>query len=74
MVATEKLNLKNMTRQAKGKGKHQKAGLNRSILDAGMGYLRSCVEYKVVEANGVFIQVPTQQVKPSQTCPDCGRQ
>lgn len=74
MVATEKLNLKNMTRKARGKGKRQKAGLNRSILDVGMGYLRSCIEYKLAEASGVFVEVPTQQVKPSQACPQCGRQ
>lgn len=74
LVATEKLNLRNMTRKARGQGKRQKAGLNRSILDVGMGYLRSCLEYKLTEANGVFIEVPTQQVKPSQTCPQCGRQ
>ncbi len=74
LVATEKLNLRNMTRKANRKGRRQKAGLNRSILDVGMGYLRSCIEYKLVEANGVFIEVPTQQVKPSQTCPGCGHQ
>lgn len=74
LVATEKLNLQNMTRKAKVKGKRQKAGLNRSILDVGMGYLRSCLEYKLVEANGVFVEVPTRTVKPSQTCPACGCQ
>lgn len=52
----------------------KKTGLNRSILDVGMGYTRNCVEYKLAEANGVFIEVPTQQVKPSQTCPGCGKQ
>ena len=76
MVATEKLTLKNMTRKAiKGsKRKRQKTGLNRSILDVGMGMLRSAIEYKLAEANGIFIEIPTQKVKPSQTCPNCGHQ
>ena len=75
LVATEKLNVKGMTASAKpGKGKRQKAGLNRSILDVGFGMLRSAIEYKLQEAGGVFVEVPTQKVKPSQTCPECGRQ
>ena len=75
MVATEKLEVKNMTRKAKkGKRKKQKAGLNKSILDVGFGMLRSTIKYKVEQTGGVFIEVPTRQVKPSQTCPKCGNQ
>ncbi len=75
MVATEKLSIRNMTRKAKqGKRKRQKAGLNRSILDVGMGMFRKALEYKLVEAGGIFIEVPTVAVKPSQTCPNCGHQ
>ena len=76
LVATEKLNIKNMTRKAKpsSKRKRQKTGRNRSMLDVGMGALRSAVEYKLAEAGGMFIEVPTQKVKPSQTCPNCGVQ
>jgi len=74
-VATEKLEISKMTRKAKkGKRKKQKAGLNKSILDVGMGMLRSAIEYKVIEAGGTFVEVPTRQVKPSQTCPKCGHQ
>lgn len=74
-VATEKLEVSKMTRKAKkGKRKKQKAGLNKSILDVGMGMLRSAIEYKVIEAGGVFAEVPTRTVKPSQTCPNCGNQ
>ena len=74
-VATEKLEVSNMTRQAKkGKRKKPKAGLNKSILDVGFGMLRSAIEYKVTEAGGVFVEVPTRKVKPSQTCPKCGHQ
>jgi putative transposase len=72
LVATETLNVKNMTAKAKsGKRKRQKAGLNRSILDVGFGMLRSAIKYKVEEAGGFFIEVPAQKVKPSQTCPKC---
>ncbi|WP_019501614.1 RNA-guided endonuclease InsQ/TnpB family protein [Pseudanabaena sp. PCC 6802] len=75
LVATEKLNLKGMTAKAKkGKRKRQKSGLNRSVLDVGMGMFRKALEYKLVEAGGIFVEVPTQKVKPSQTCPNCGHQ
>lgn len=74
-VATEKLELKNMTRKAKkGKRKKQKAGLNKSILDVGFGMLRSTIKYKIEQIGAVFVEVPTRQVKPSQTCPKCGNQ
>ncbi|MDD1417539.1 transposase, partial [Dolichospermum sp. ST_con] len=77
-IATEKLEVKNMTSKAKkgdalslskGKRKKQKAGLNKSILDVGFGMLRNTIKYKVEQIGGVFVEVPTRQVKPSQTCP-----
>ncbi|ELS00281.1 RNA-guided endonuclease TnpB family protein, partial [Gloeocapsa sp. PCC 73106] len=55
LIATEKLNLKGMTRKAKGKRKRQKTGLNRSILDVGIGNLKSLIKYKVTEAGGFYI-------------------
>lgn len=90
-VATEKLEVKNMTSRAKkaqtcrgdtlsgkvckrGKRKKQKAGLNKSILDVGFGMLRNTIKYKVEQIGGVFVEVPTRKVKPSQTCPKCGHQ
>lgn len=84
-VATEKLEVKNMTSKAKKGGapkaqrkrdkrKKQKAGLNKSILDVGFGMLRSTIKYKVEQIGGVFVEVPTKKVKPSQTCPKCGHQ
>jgi putative transposase len=104
-IATEKLEVKNMTSKAK-KGKRkkrklakcpgrnnssrnfrggvgfrpakvckkQKAGLNKSILDVGFGMLRSTIKYKVEQIGGVFVEVPTKKVKPSQTCSKCGHQ
>ncbi len=76
LVATEKLNLKGMTRKAKkgSKRKRQKTGLNRSLLDVGIGNLKSLIEYKVTESGGFYIEVPTLKLKPSQTCPNCGHQ
>jgi putative transposase len=76
LVATEELNLKGMTRSSKkgSKRKAQKTGLNRSMLDVGIGELSLAIEYKLQEAGGFFILVPTKKVKPSQTCPDCGHQ
>ncbi len=75
LIATEKLEVKNMTRQAKkGKRKRQKAGLNKSILDVGFGMLKSAIKYKLEEGGGQFIEIPTKKVKPSQTCPKCGHQ
>jgi len=73
LVATEELAVRNMTAKAKkGKRKRQKTGLNRSILDVGFGMLRQTIKYKVIEAGGVFVDVPTKKIKPSQTCPRCG--
>ena len=75
LVATEKLEVKKMTRKAnKGKRRKQKAGLNKSILDVGFGMLKSAIKYKVEEGGGQFIEVPTRKIKPSQTCPKCGYQ
>ncbi len=73
-VATEKLNLKNLTKKAKkgSKRKRQKTGLNRSLLDVGIGNLKSLIKYKVTEAGGIYIEIPTRKVAPSQTCPGCG--
>jgi putative transposase len=76
LIATEELNLKGMTRKAKkgSKRKAQKTGLNRSMLDVGIGELTKAIEYKLQEAGVILVMVPTQKVKPSQTCPSCGHQ
>ena len=69
LVATEKLNIKGMTKSGKS---HGKRGLNRSMLDVGIGNLTGLIKYKLSETDGLFVEVPTRQVKPSQTCPNCG--
>lgn len=75
VVVTEKLEVKKMSAKAKkGKRKKQKAGLNKSILDVGMGMIRSSLKAKLDDVDGVFSEAPTRQIKPSQTCPKCGHQ
>jgi putative transposase len=78
LIATEKLTVKNMTRSAKGtvekhgKQVKQKAGLNREILNTAPALTISLLRYKAEEARSEFVEIPTRQVKPSQTCPECG--
>ncbi len=80
LIATEKLAVKNLTRSAKGtieapgKNVRQKAGLNRRILDTSPANFLDKLKYKIEEAGGMWIEVPTRKVKPSQTCPACGHQ
>lgn len=78
LIATEKLTVKNMTRSAKGtiekpgKQVKQKTGLNREILNTAPALTISLLRYKAEEARSEFVEIPTRQVKPSQTCPECG--
>lgn len=71
LVATEQLNLNGMTRKAKGKGKRQKAGLNRSMLDVAIGMTKDHLKYKVEEAGGIYTEAPTRTLKPTQRCSKC---
>jgi putative transposase len=78
LIATETLQISNMTRTAKGtvekpgKKVAQKAGLNREILDTGPAAFLTMVRYKAEEAGSLFMEAPTRKLKPSQTCPACG--
>jgi putative transposase len=69
-IATETLSIKNMTAE----GGSKKRGLNCGILDVGMGMFLQMLTYKAEEAGTKLVEVPTRAVKPSQTCPCCGRQ
>lgn len=73
LIATEKLNLKGMTRKAKkgSKRKRQKTGLNRSILDVGIGMLKQAIKYKTFEAGAIYLEAPTRSLKPTQRCDKC---
>jgi putative transposase len=79
LVATEKLQIRNLTRTAKGtvdkpgKNVRQKAGLNREILDTAPARFLNLMRYKAAEARSLFMEAPTRKLKPSQTCPACGR-
>jgi putative transposase len=74
-VVTEKLEVKKMSAKArKGKRKKQKTGLNKSILDVGMGMIKDALKAKLSDVGGLFVEVPTRTVKPSQTCPKCKHQ
>ena len=55
------------------KRKRQKAGLNKSILSVGFGTLNQMLAYKIEEKGGLMLVLPTQKVKPSQRCPNCGK-
>ena len=76
LLVFEKLQLKNMTKSAKGtiekpgKNVKQKAGLNRSLLNVNLGQIKTYVIYK-----GRKQGVLTVEVKPqysSQECHKCG--
>lgn len=75
-IAIENLKLRNMSRSAKGtkdrpgRNVKQKSGLNRSILDAGIGMFFAMLESKAAEAG-----VQLEKVDPrntSQRCSFCG--
>lgn len=62
-----------MTRKAKSgsKRKRQKAGLNRSMLDVGIGMLKEAIKYKANEAGAIYLEAPTRTLKPTQRCVKC---
>lgn len=66
-VITETLNIKNMTAHG---GAHKK-GLNRHILDAGIGQFLAMLQYKVQERGGDFIVCETRGLAPTQRCHAC---
>jgi len=76
IIIVEDLKLKNMTKSSKGgdvvHGKNVKAksGLNRVILDVGVGIFFEIIEYKSEWQGKQFIKVSPQYT--SQTCSECG--
>ena len=75
IVCIEDLQVKNMSRSAKGtldtpgKKVKQKSGLNKSILDQSWSEFRRQLEYKTVWQGGLLISVPPRNT--SRTCPCC---
>jgi|SRR5215813_7067834 len=70
LISVEKLNIKGMSSQ----GGSYKKGLNREILSAAPGMFHQRLKYKAEEAGIEWIEIPTREVKPSQTCHKCGHQ
>ncbi len=82
LIALEDLSIRNMVRKPQAKpdpkevgtflpnGAAAKAGLNRSILDAGWGQLASLLSYKAESAGRVVVTVDPRHT--SQTCAECG--
>jgi putative transposase len=77
MVCIEDLQVKNMSRSAKGnaenpgKNVRAKSGLNKSILDQGWSEFRRQLQYKMNWNGAVLVAVPPHNT--SRTCPECDR-
>ena len=75
LIAVENLKLKNMTKSAKGtidspgKNVAQKSGLNKSMLDLGIGMFFNMIEYKAEYYGRDFVKVDPKYT--SQTCHKC---
>ena len=75
VIVLEDLQIKNMTRSAKGdmenpgKMVKQKSGLNRVILDQGWGMFKTFLEYKQRWLGGQMLYVDPKHT--SQECPVC---
>lgn len=76
VICHEALRIGNMSRSARGtvaepgRNVAQKAGLNRSILDAGWGVFLLILAAKAESAGRTLIAVNPRNT--SRTCPDCG--
>lgn len=75
VIVCEKLNIKNMTKSAKGsienpgKNVSQKSGLNRSLLDAAFSQFFEILKYKAKKHGKMLIQVNPKYT--SQICNKC---
>jgi putative transposase len=70
VVAVEDLSLRSMTASASGPGRAAKAGLNRALLDAGLGELLRQLDYKLALRGGRLVRVDPAYT--SQRCSACG--
>lgn len=67
LIAVETLSIKKMTKS----GGSKKKGLNREILSTAPAQFHQILKSKAEEAGIIWIEIPTQIVKPSQTCYRC---
>jgi putative transposase len=65
-IGVENLKVKNMSRRG---GRH-KAGLNRSIADAGWGQFRAILFWQATKAGKTVVTLPARDT--TQRCSDCG--
>ena len=88
LIATEALQVKNMvctprarpevdahgneTGQFLPNGTTAKAGVNRELQSAGMGFLMQLLDYKAEEASSLLHISETRKIKPTQRCACCG--
>jgi putative transposase len=76
VIAIEDLKLTNMTKAVKTgesgvqNGRKAKSGLNRAMLDNGLGQLVNMIETKAKVANRIVVRVNPSHT--SQECPTCG--
>ncbi len=66
-IGIEDLAVKNMS--ARGKGRH-KAGLNRSIADAGWAQFRAVLDWQATKAGKTVVSLPARDT--TQRCSPCG--
>ena len=69
-VVVEDLEIKNMSRRARGKGATAKSKLNRLIRNSSWGTFLKMLEYKCEQYGQVFLKIAPQRT--SQTCSVCG--
>ena len=70
LIGAEVILVKSMTK----KGGAKKCGLNREILSTAPAQFYQLLKSKAEEAGTIWIDIPTHEVKPSQTCYRCGIQ
>lgn len=71
VVCIEDLNVRGMTRAARGKGRKSKAGLNRRIQEQSFAEIRRCLEYKARDCGGEVVAID-RFFPSSKTCSSCG--
>jgi len=75
-IAVEDLKLKNMTKSSKGDAENhgsmvkQKSGLNRVLLDLGIGYFFTFLDYKSIEKGSKLVKINPRNT--SRKCNKCG--